>query len=782
MLAASEAEATENDHHSTEPAGPHSVKAKPPPSASKLKPPSSSRLNGTKVPPFTLPSNLNSMSTSTADDEEASATITRDQSSTTTSTAKGSTAVNDSKKDISSSVTIPTPSATSSLKRKASDDNASNNTNATNPSTAVTARNTRARTEPPGTLLRKPVTSKTTTASRTVTAAKPTVASKGKRAAAPSAGNTLTKNEDAGGDAATSGGEPKKKKRPAWDLKGRLQDLEDEHVASKQEKEESKKALAEVTEKLDESNKRMHELVEFRYTLENKVQVKERENSDMAREISDLKYECQSLKIKHEDELSSLRSRHNREMEDLRASLASTQRNLESTQGDLKVSQQENLQLRATVSSQSAAALSIDSECRMLKLKVETTEDAVRIRGARIADLEKQLADKTAECCKMESKVREEETLRRKLHNTIQELKGNIRVFCRVRPPLDNEVVDKKLEEVMSHISFPESDEKNAIELSQLTENVQGSKPTTKSYPFTFDRVFQPKITQGQVFDEISQLVQSALDGYPVCIFAYGQTGSGKTFTMEGPDHGLEDEKSMGMIPRAVLQIFESAETLEEKGWAYSMEAQFMEIYNETIRDLLAPKHDDNRKHEIKHDNATGRTSVTDMTTVVVNTPRAVQSVLKKASHNRAVGATQCNERSSRSHSVFILKLTGHNSVTDEASEGVLNLIDLAGSERLSASGSTGDRLKETQAINKSLACLGDVIFALANKDQHIPYRNSKLTYLLQNSLGGNSKTLMFVNVSPLSTNFNETLNSLRFATKVNSCQIGTARKQIKMN
>lgn len=143
--------------------------------------------------------------------------------------------------------------------------------------------------------------------------------------------------------------------------------------------------------------------------------------------------------------------------------------------------------------------------------------------------------------------------------------------------------------------------------------------------------------------------------------------------------------------------------------------------------------------------------------------------MLRKANQNRATGATNMNERSSRSHSVFTLQLTGRNSKTGENTTGILNLIDLAGSERLSMSGSTGDRLRETQAINKSLSCLGDVIHALINNKEggHIPYRNSKLTYLLRNSLGGNCKTLMFVNVSPLMEHFGESLCSLRFATKV---------------
>ncbi|KAJ9078525.1 kinesin-like nuclear fusion protein [Entomophthora muscae] len=241
---------------------------------------------------------------------------------------------------------------------------------------------------------------------------------------------------------------------------------------------------------------------------------------------------------------------------------------------------------------------------------------------------------------------------------------------------------------------------------------------------------------------------------------------------MEGPSS--PNQESEGMIPRAVTQIFETAEKLKEKGWHYQIICQFVEIYNENLHDLLGSG--DQKKHEIKHDGI-NKTTVTEVVNREVKSPREVHSLLSKASSNRAVAATNCNDRSSRSHSVFTMRLSGHNSLTSESSEGLLNLIDLAGSESLSKSGSAGDRLKETQAINRSLSCLSGVIYALANQSPHIPFRDSKLTYLLQNSLSGNSKVLMFVNVSPLPENSQETLFSLQFATKVNSCQIGTARK-----
>lgn len=249
---------------------------------------------------------------------------------------------------------------------------------------------------------------------------------------------------------------------------------------------------------------------------------------------------------------------------------------------------------------------------------------------------------------------------------------------------------------------------------------------------------------------------------------------------MEGSSADFSDPELMGVIPRAVTQIWAQAEKLKEKGWVYTMQGSFLEIYNESINDLLAPAKKQSQKYDIKHDPIKKTTHVLGLEYVELESPDQVIELLSRAMKNRKIAGTQCNDRSSRSHSVFTLRITGSNSITGESSDGSLNLVDLAGSERLSQSKSTGERLKETQAINKSLSSLGDVIAALSTKEAHVPYRNSKLTYLLQYSLGGNSKTLMFVNISPKLSSLQETVCSLRFATKVNNCQIGTAQRQVK--
>lgn len=241
------------------------------------------------------------------------------------------------------------------------------------------------------------------------------------------------------------------------------------------------------------------------------------------------------------------------------------------------------------------------------------------------------------------------ETIRRKLHNTVQELKGNIRVFCRIRPLMPAEIPKgSTFEDEMRHFTITRKlDDPDELSLVQPVENATG-QATTKTFPFSFDRVFGPHSTQSDVFEEISQLVQSALDGYRVCIFAYGQTGSGKTHTMEGSQ---SDEKLLGMIPRAVLQIFSTAESLKrDKRWEFSFEASYLEIYNESIRDLLGSEDSSAAKLEIRHLPNSNKTVVTDLTVVPVESPESVLGLLKRAGHNRAVAETLCNDRSSRSH------------------------------------------------------------------------------------------------------------------------------------
>ncbi|KAF8981145.1 kinesin-like nuclear fusion protein [Entomortierella lignicola] len=572
----------------------------------------------------------------------------------------------------------------------------------------------------------------------------------------------------------------KKKKRPAWDTKGRLEDMEELTSTLHHLLQTSASNMTDLNSKLESSESKISELETFRQSLESKVAVKESENKDILQKMRHVEQDLQMTARHHEDEIRSLKSQHSMEMEQLRMMQARLKQEtdmletkLRSTNTQLDQQMQENTSLRATISTQSSNCLALESDNRALKMKIERTENTLAQRESTIETLERKLSESQTTVQELEQRIRQEETIRRRLHNTIQELKGNIRVFCRVRPVVQSESASKA-ETTTALIKYPDQ-EGREIEFAHATESATGSQ-IEKTYPFTFDKVFQASSTQDDVFEEISQLVQSALDGYNVCIFAYGQTGSGKTHTMEGPLNA--DAKSMGMIPRSVMQIYENARALESKGWVYTMEGQYVEIYNETVNDLLGNDGlETNKKHEIRH-GPNGKTTITDITTVVLTSPEKVAALLKKAAHNRSVGSTQMNERSSRSHCVFTLRLSGKNTVTEESSEGVLNLIDLAGSERLSQSGATGDRLRETQAINKSLSCLGDVIYAISNKDPHIPYRNSKLTYLLQNSLGGNSKTLMFVNISPLMSNFNETLCSLRFATKVNACTIGTATKR----
>ena len=254
------------------------------------------------------------------------------------------------------------------------------------------------------------------------------------------------------------------------------------------------------------------------------------------------------------------------------------------------------------------------------------------------------------------------------------------------------------------------------------------------------------------------------------------QTGSGKTHTMQGS--GLGDMR--GIIPRAIERVGEYKAELEAQGWQYEMKVSFLEIYNETIRDLLRDEEIGEKKHEIKV-NPDGSRLVTDLTIrpLEPTDQKAVEDVMKTAEKYRTVASTNMNDVSSRSHSVFTLHLTAIHAESNQELKGMLNLCDLAGSERLKRSGVTGDQAKEAMSINKSLSALANVFVSIGSKAGHVPYRNSKLTWLLQPSLSGDGKTLMFCNLSPTEMSSQESLSSLRFASQVNQCELGQAKRSI---
>jgi kinesin family protein C2/C3 len=314
------------------------------------------------------------------------------------------------------------------------------------------------------------------------------------------------------------------------------------------------------------------------------------------------------------------------------------------------------------------------------------------------------------------SKHRKEMQERKRLHNQLLELRGNIRVFCRVRP-LNSREKD-------SCVSFPE-------EANICIEQGKGKDAKV----FQFDHVFGPQSTQSEVFEETQPLITSMLDGYNVCIFAYGQTGTGKTHTMEG--YGDQP----GVNTRALQALFDLAKE-RKKLFTYDIKVSILEIYNETLVDLLVGR--SGAKLEVKP-HPEGGTHVPELTVVPVTCMQDVQRLMDKGKANRSVGATCMNEHSSRSHCILSVYTESRAVATGARAQGKLHLIDLAGSERVGRSGATGDRLKEAQNINQSLSALGDVVAALIAKQKHVPFRNSKLTFFLQDSLGGDSKALMFV-------------------------------------
>ncbi|CEG37144.1 kinesin-like protein kifc3-like [Plasmopara halstedii] len=412
-----------------------------------------------------------------------------------------------------------------------------------------------------------------------------------------------------------------------------------------------------------------------------------------------------------------------------------------------------------------------------------------------------------------------ERTRNASLLSRLQTVCGNIQVYCRVRPII-NEELDKSWGSKLA-VNVVNQSDLAALDIRQERSFSTDSDGTTVSNEntetltsnstwkvFTFDRILGPEETQNDVFREVEPIAQSVVDGFKACIFAYGQTGSGKTYTMEGTS------SDPGLNYRIISHLFQS---IHLRGAIYTPEAAnnqvkdddemnglqgtvdslmyhiqvgVLEIYNDSLRDLINTNN--SKGLEIRHDSSTGDIHVPDLTMATVSSPQQTIDVLRNAQSNRITGKTNSNMHSSRSHSIVILQISKRRPESsypdqDPAEVGVeeegcgkLYLVDLAGSERVKKSNVSGEMLKEAAHINKSLSALADVMEALDKKMAHVPYRNSKLTYLLQDVLNSSCKTVMIVNVGPTIENASETYRSLQLAERVRNIVVG--RNQIVKN
>ena len=318
---------------------------------------------------------------------------------------------------------------------------------------------------------------------------------------------------------------------------------------------------------------------------------------------------------------------------------------------------------------------------------------------------------------------------------------ANVNVICRFRPINDLERT---------------SGNEQTCDFTSPTSLTFHSSREKNVYRFNFDRIFPPSSTQQDIYDfGVKGIIDSVLDGYNGTVLAYGQTSSGKTYTMQGE---MEEQAKQGIIPRMISHVFKHI--YKNEGTDFMIKVSMIEIYQEKIRDLL----DVSRVNlNIREDSIKG-IYVDGVSERYVGCPNDVLALLEMGSANRAQAATNMNEHSSRSHSIFILTINQTNKIEGYSKIGKLYLVDLAGSEKISKTGATGHTLEEAKIINKSLTTLGRVINNLTDgKSTHIPYRESKLTRVLQESLGGNSKTCLIITCSPSIYNESESLSTLRF-------------------
>ncbi|PUZ49390.1 hypothetical protein GQ55_7G322300 [Panicum hallii var. hallii] len=456
-----------------------------------------------------------------------------------------------------------------------------------------------------------------------------------------------------------------------------------------------------------------------------------------------LDQKVQRLERMKTEEKSSMEKVYADECRKLKSHITDLEQKLEVTTRSLNVAESNLAARNSEVDSLQSSLKELD-ELREFKADVDRknqqTAEILKRQGAQLVELE--------------NLYKQEQVLRKRYYNTIEDMKGKIRVFCRLRPLNDKEL---------------SLEEKNIV-CSPDEFTIAHPWKDDKSKQHIYDRVFDADTTQEEVFEDTKYLVQSAVDGYNVCIFAYGQTGSGKTFTIYGSDN------NPGLTPRATSELFRVIKRDGNK-YSFSLKAYMVELYQDNLVDLLLPKNAKQQKLEIKKDSK-GVVTVENATVVSISSIEELRAIISRGSERRHTAGTNMNDESSRSHLILSIIIESTNLQTQSYARGKLSFVDLAGSERVKKSGSAGKQLKEAQSINKSLSALADVIGALSSDGQHIPYRNHKLTMLMSDSLGGNAKTLMFVNVSPAESNLEETYNSLMYASRVR-CIVNDTSKHV---
>ncbi|EOA39319.1 hypothetical protein CARUB_v10012358mg, partial [Capsella rubella] len=500
--------------------------------------------------------------------------------------------------------------------------------------------------------------------------------------------------------------------------------------AKNRELEQFKKDTLTVTTSLEAKNRELEQYKKETITVTTSLETKNRELEQFKKETSTVNTSLEAKNRELEQNLVHWKSKA-KEME-------------EKSELKNRSWSQKELSYRSFISFQFQTLQELRLYSKSIKQEILKVQDKYTAEFSQLGKKLLELGDAAAN-------YHEVLTENQKLFNELQELKGNIRVYCRVRPFLRGQGASNT---VVEHIG-------EHGELVVLNPTKPGKDGHRK---FRFNKVYSPASTQAEVFSDIKPLVRSVLDGYNVCIFAYGQTGSGKTYTMTGPDGASEEE--WGVNYRALNDLFKISQS-RKSNIAYEVGVQMVEIYNEQVRDLLSGILSTTQENGL---------AVPDASMYPVTSTSDVLELMSVGLQNRAVSSTALNERSSRSHSIVTVHVRGKDLKTGSALYGNLHLVDLAGSERVDRSEVTGDRLREAQHINKSLSSLGDVIFSLASKSSHVPYRNSKLTQLLQSSLGGRAKTLMFVQLNPDVTSYSESMSTLKFAERVSGVELGAAK------